>query len=385
MATTDNDAVDEDFVRALPKAELHAHLSGSISPLVLQELWKPKRASGQCLELEDPLTAIRQGEGFVDVISFFPLFDRYIYTLVDDVQAVEYVTGRVLQDFKDDGVGYLELRTTPREHVASGMTKEAYVAAVNRKLRQWNESQALHDSKDSVAQHTGMVARLLLSIDRRMTAEQADAVVDLAIKYMYPAMGLPSEAEDDEADEKGGRPTVDLNESRPVPVENGFVVGLDLCGNPLKGDVSIFTPAFKRAKRHGLGITIHTAEVPQSSTSAELSTILSWAPDRLGHVINVPQEHFKIIEERKPALELCLSCNVLTGLTSGGFAKHHFGQWCKTDCAIALSTDDVGIFGSPLSHEYLLAAKHFDLPRAALVELSKSAARASFGGRPVQL
>ncbi|KAK4547057.1 hypothetical protein LTR36_001278 [Oleoguttula mirabilis] len=368
MTTSINQIVDDDFVRALPKAELHAHLSGSISPSVLQGLWKRKRAQGQCLDLEDPLTAIRQGERFVDVVSFFPLFDKYIYALVDNVWAVKFVTGQVLQDFEDDGVGYLELRTTPRENLCSNMTKQAYVTAVSETLREWNESRRLADSANSVIQHGNMIARLILSIDRKMTAVQADEVVDLAIKYKFPR----------EVDDKSA---IHLGRPLEAPVEERFVVGVDLCGNPLRGEVSTFTPAFGRAKRGGLGITVHFAEVPQSSTGSELSTILSWEPDRLGHVINVPQQYADIIKKRKLAMELCLSCNVLTGLTTGGFAEHHFGRWLKTGCAIALSTDDVGVFGSPLSNEYLLAAKHFDMPPAALVWLSKSAACASFGGR----
>lgn len=76
----------------------------------------------------------------------------------------------------------------------------------------------------------------------------------------------------------------------------------------------------------------------ESSTDKELSTILSWAPDRLGHVIHVPPKYCEIIKDRKLALELCLSCNVITGLTKGGFAKHHIGRWgCSSDCAIAIS------------------------------------------------
>lgn len=62
------------------------------------------------------------------------------------------------------------------------------------------------------------------------------------------------------------------------------VVAIDLCGDPTKGDVSLFTPAFEAARAGGLKTTIHFAEAACSSSETELETILRWMPDRLGHV-----------------------------------------------------------------------------------------------------
>jgi len=153
-----------------------------------------------------------------------------------------------------------------------------------------------------------MDARMILSIDRKMTAQQAEEVVDLAVKHRQ-----------------------NTNDGA------NFVVGVDLCANPTKGGISQFTASFKRAKAYGLRITVHFAEVPQSATYAELETLLSWQPDCSGHVIQAPPKYAEIIKERKLGPELCLSCNVLVKLTTGGFTTHHFRECRKTDCPIALS------------------------------------------------
>jgi len=100
-----------------------------------------------------------------------------------------------------------------------------------------------------------MQAFLIVSIDRRNTAAEAEEVVDLAIKH-----------------------------------QSAGVVGVDLCGDPSKGDIRIFESAFRRAKAAGLKMTLHFAETPGSSSDEELQTLLSWHPDRLGHVINVKEE-----------------------------------------------------------------------------------------------
>jgi adenosine deaminase len=46
----------------------------------------------------------------------------------------------------------------------------------------------------------------------------------------------------------------------------------------------------------------------------------------------------------------------------------------------ASQTDDVGVFCSPLSNEYLLAARHFNLTRDQLTTLAESVVDMIFAG-----
>jgi len=195
-----------------------------------------------------------------------------------------------------------------------------------------------------------MMTKLILSIDRRNSTTEAMEVVDLAIKYQHQG-----------------------------------VVAIDLCGDPAKGDVSIFREAFAKAKKHNLKITLHFAEAPHSSTDVELRTLLSYEPDRIGHVINVSDDIKEIIVERKLGLELCISCNVHAKMITGSFGDHHFGYWRNTGCPIILCTDDVGVFGSKLSEEYSLIAEHFGLGHDELCKLARSGIDSIFGGEAAKL
>jgi adenosine deaminase len=150
-------------------------------------------------------------------------------------------------------------------------------------------------------QSNSMQAFLIVSVDRRNTAAEAEEVVDLALKH-----------------------------------RSAGVVGLDLCGDPSKGDVRIFESAFRRAKAAGLKTTLHFAETPDSSSDEELQTLLSWQPDRLGHVINVKEEFQEEIKRQNIAVELCLSCNVQLNLIAGGYAAHHFGIWRHSNVPVIL-------------------------------------------------
>ncbi|KAI5211744.1 hypothetical protein AUEXF2481DRAFT_29772 [Aureobasidium subglaciale EXF-2481] len=320
------------YTKALPKVELHAHLTGSISRRCLHEIWKQRASKDSSFGLEDPLTAIPKAtDGNIDVVSFFPIFDKYIYSLVSDEESIRFATTTVLEEFREDGVRYLELRTTPRAVPAARISKDDYIAIVLKAMADFRMSNdSLH-------------VKLILSIDRKNTLDEAFEVVQLALKYRR--LG---------------------------------VVGVDLCGNPARRPISHLKPAFIEANTQGLAITLHFAEIAQPD-SDELEELLAWNPQRIGHVIHVPKELRKSIGDQRLGLELCLSCNVLANLSEGGYASHHFGEWWSAGAPIALSTDDVGIFESSLSSEYLLAAHHFNLDRKQLLELSRSACATIFG------
>lgn len=58
---------------------------------------------------------------------------RYAHELTDTPEAISLATQRVIQEFSDDNVVYLELRTTPRATAA--MTKAEYLNAVIDAIR----------------------------------------------------------------------------------------------------------------------------------------------------------------------------------------------------------------------------------------------------------
>lgn len=217
--------------------------------------------------------------------SFFPLFGKYIYNLLTDEASIRYTTTSVLTDFLNDGVVYLELRTTPR--ATPQLSAEQYISTLLGTIRHFE------------AHHPALHTRLILSIDRRHTPEIAASTLALALKHRADG-----------------------------------VVGLDLCGDPTsntQGGISIFTPTFKAAREAGLKITVHFAEAEASASKEELETLLEWQPDRLGHVIWEDEATKREIARRGLCLELCLSCNVKAGMVSGGFEGHHFGHWRGVD------------------------------------------------------
>ncbi|KIY52855.1 Metallo-dependent hydrolase [Fistulina hepatica ATCC 64428] len=308
------------FIRKLPKAELHAHLNGSIPLEVLQDLAREHEAStdkqrhATCDAIDDGLRRLQEGVVLDEIHDFFGLFPA-IYALTSTPEAVRRTTWAVLARFLDGDTPectYMELRSTPRADALTGMTRLSYLEAV----------------LDEVEKYSPEQAGLVVSMDRRMDAAALDECVSLAISLR----------------DQGRR-----------------VVGVDLCGSPLAGSVDLFEPFFKRATVAGLGVTLHIAET-EENTAEETLRLLSLRPDRLGHATFLNDDARRIVMDSNVCVEICLSSNLLTKTVSQ-LDVHHILHYLECNHPIAICSDDVLPFRTSLTAEYalLLAAQPLGL------------------------
>ncbi|KAI4467374.1 adenosine deaminase [Holotrichia oblita] len=212
-----------EFCKNLPKIELHAHLNGSLSSQTLKKLGCFDDCIGEYQKLNKLLE--RNSRTLNECFLLF----KVAHNATRTKEAVYVATKDVIQEFFDDNVIYLELRTTPRNEV--DMTMEEYVEAVVK---------AIQDNKLNI------IVKLLLSIDRRYELAASEDTMNLIIKMKskYP----------------------------------DIVKGVDLSGNP---NVGIFnSELFKKAKQSGLNLSLHCGEVKNDK---EVEEMLLLNPDRIGH------------------------------------------------------------------------------------------------------
>lgn len=204
------------FLKALPKAELHAHLNGSIPISTLEELAHEHiaatgsdTASREMLETIENFKAGVKLDKIADFFSLFPV----IYTLTSSPDALRRVTRAVLQQFLDGDepqCTYLELRTGPRK--TDQMSREDYMRTVLDEVEKYDEDRA----------------GLIMTLDRPTGPETWKECLDIALS---------------------------------LKLDGRRLLGVDLAGDPLKADVEEFRTFFAQVKAAGLGITLHIAEV----------------------------------------------------------------------------------------------------------------------------
>lgn len=311
------------FYSELPKVELHAHLNGSISSNTMKKLIAKKPG----LKIHDQMTMIDKGKKRT-LEECFQMF-QIIHQLTTSPEDILMVTKDVIKEFADDGVKYLELRSTPRKDSATGMTKKTYVESV------------LEGIKQSKRENLDIDVRYLISIDRRGGPLVAKETVKLAEEFFLST--------------------------------EGTVLGLDLSGDPTAGQAKDFLEPLLEAKKAGLKLALHLSEIPNQKK--ETQVLLDLLPDRIGHgtFLNSSEggslDLVDFVKKHQIPLELCLTSNIKSQ-TVPSYNHHHFGFWYSTDHPSVICTDDKGVFATHLSQEYHLAAETFNLTQSQVWDLS---------------
>jgi adenosine deaminase len=102
------------------------------------------------------------------------------------------------------------------------------------------------------------------------------------------------------------------------------VVGIDLAGpeskeSDLQTRSGDYADLFARAREHGLGITVHIGETPDSPASSVIEMIRIAQPHRIGHGIQAAfsEEALRLLRERNICLEICPTSNLQTHAVTG--------------------------------------------------------------------
>ena len=121
-------ATDRAWVRALPKAELHLHLSGSVRPATAVRL---ARARGLFAGLSDAAIAARMvaPPRCRDQAELLDAFAVPV-TVLQDAEALSVTAAELVEDLVADGVRYAEIRFAPASHARGGLSSADVIAAV---------------------------------------------------------------------------------------------------------------------------------------------------------------------------------------------------------------------------------------------------------------
>lgn len=316
----------ERFIAAMPKVETHLHLDGALSAATVKRLAEATPGSplrGLSVEeirrrvvVETPRAAL--GE----VLAAFDAF----YPLLKTAAAVELAAYEAAREGARQNVLHHELRFAPVLQAAPGFTAQD---ALDAALRGIARGRADFGVSGSVIV---CLLRPFSAISREVNAEMAA----LAVEY-------------------AGR----------------GVVGLDVAdigaGNEA---LSSYAEWLKAGRAAGLGITAHAGEAPRGR---EIEDALDIGVDRLGHGVRLRERPDLAAEVRRRGIpvEANPTSNLRTGAVAS-YREHPARAWLDAGLRVTLSTDDPGVFGVDLNHEYGVLAREQGFAAEELLRVSRN-------------
>jgi aminodeoxyfutalosine deaminase len=289
-------------LRALPKAELHLHLEGTIEPSTVVEL-----AARHGVTLTE--SEARARYSYSDFLGFLEAF-KWATSFLRDPQDYTLITQRMAEKLISQNVVYAEVFVSVgilvrRQQDVESLFRAVYAAGV-------------------AAQEKGLRLRWIFDATRQFGADQTMEVARWAVRLK------------------------DLD-----------VVAIGIGGDELSFPAKDFRAAYEFAASHGLHRHIHAGEVggPQSVRDG----LDDLHVERVGHGIGVMHDDslMDALGASKIPLEVCPASNICTGALARQLGKpaaqleeHPLKDLHRRGLMITLGSDDPAMFHTSLDAEY---------------------------------
>jgi adenosine deaminase len=293
-------------LRQLPKAELHCHLDGSVRPATLLELAREARVQMPRHTAEE-LAEFMRVDDANSLEDYLRRFDVTV-SVMQTEEALERIAYELAEDAAEDGVRYIEIRNAPILNVVHGLTLVQAVEAPLRGLRR--------AEKDF-----GIIGRSIICALRAFTPEESLEMAQLAVEF-----------------------------------KNDGVVAFDLAGGEKGHPAARHVAAFRYAREHNLAVTVHAGEGDGAESVREAVHICG--ANRIGHGTRLIEDPdlMQYVNDRRIALEVCLTSNVQTKVADS-YEAHPLREYFDRGLNVTLNTDNRLMSGTTLTDEYVHAAE----------------------------
>lgn len=319
--------VTRERLLALPKAELHVHLDGSLRPETMVEF---ARTTGTALPASEP-TALQAAMSAEEAGSLEAYLRRFELTLslLQSAEALERAAYELTMDSAAENVRYLEVRFSPILNTREGLRPDEVLEAALAGLRAAEEEAEIRTA-------------LIVCALRDMEPSVSEELAELAVGF-------------------GDR----------------GVVAFDLAGAERGNPPRPHARAFRIAVDGGLSVTVHAGEAAGPDSVRE--ALEEGRADRIGHgtLLYEDPDLMRLVKTLRIPLEVCLTSNVQTGAVKD-FASHPLRRYYDEGLVVTLNTDNRLVSDTTLTDEYLRAHEHLGFTWEELREVTLTGFRSAF-------
>ncbi len=290
----------------LPLIDLHRHLDGSVRLQTILDLGRQHNLPLPAWDSEGLRPHVQVTTPQPGVMAFLQKF-KWMTGVLVDYDACRRIAYENVEDARNEGIAYIELRFSPVfMSQAHGLDAARVVEAVC-------------DGAEAGARDTGVAANLIGIISRHFGPEAGWLELEALLS------------------------------------QRDRLVALDLAGDEANWPGDLFVAHFRRARDAGWQITAHAGEAagPESIWQA----IRGLGATRIGHATRAGEDPalLDFMAAHGIGVEANLTSNVQTSTVSD-YASHPLKSWLDRGLLATINSDDPGISAIDLPYEYRIAA-----------------------------
>jgi adenosine deaminase len=314
---------EKQLIRALPKAELHIHIEGSLEPEMMFEL-----AQRNNVELPYPdVAAIRSAYEFNCLQDFLDLYYQGMSVLLT-AQDFHDLTWAYLQRCSDDHVVHSEIFFDPQGHTDRGVAFDTVFEGIWSALRRGE-------------QELGISSRVIMCFLRHLDEEAAFSTLEQAMPYLERIEG----------------------------------VGLD--SSEIGHPPDKFLSVFKRAGELGLKRVAHAGE--EGPPGYVYQALDDLQVDRIDHgnrSLEDPVLVDRLVRDQIP-LTVCPQSNLRLAVI-GKMSDHPIRRMLGYGLKATVNSDDPAYFGGYVNDNFNALVDAVGLSRGEILSLVRNSFEASF-------
>jgi len=323
-----------DFIREMPKAEIHIHLEGAIHPRTVLELAERNDRLHLLPGTEE--AQLRDWFTFTDFPHFLDVYITIMKLMrsAEDIALVVYENGA---DMASQNIRYRELTVTPNMHTHHE----------DKRMRIEDLLLGLDEGRKRAFKEFGVEMRWVFDCSRTLS---------------FP---------DREKGTYDPRPAQRTLEYALAGRDIG-VIGLGLGGYEVDAPPEPFADVFATAKDAGLLSLPHAGEtVGPASVWGAINALQA---DRVGHGVRAIEDPrlLQALKDRQIPLELSVTSNERLHVYNS-VRTHPFPHLDRMGLMVTVNSDDPPLFNTTLCQEYEILAREFGYDKPDLIRVARNA------------
>ncbi|WP_417328114.1 adenosine deaminase [Halarcobacter sp.] len=313
----------KEFIKKLPKAELHLHIEGSLEPELMFKLAKRNGIEIPYKTVEE----VKEAYNFTNLQSFLDIYYAGAKVLIEKQDFYDMTWDYILK-CKEDNIIHTEIFFDPQTHTQRGISFETVILGIK---------EALEDAHKKL----GISSKIIMCFLRHLSEEEAFKTLEQSLSFKEYIIG----------------------------------VGLDSSelGNPPKK----FEKVFNKAKEYGYKLVAHAGEEGDISYIEDALDLLHI--ERIDHGVQAINSEalMKRLKEEQIPLTVCPNSNIELKVFEN-YKQHNIKQLLDYGLNVTVNSDDPAYFKGYMNQNFFNLVDNITLTKEDIIKLVKNSFHSSF-------